>query len=74
MDLADANVDTTEERLLFFDVQKDLYTSEHVYLACVCVRVGITVPLEQQLHCQSFILRITDGEKQTKEFIRRRAR
>ena len=37
MDLADANVDTTEERLLFFDVQKDLYTSEHVYLACVRV-------------------------------------
>jgi hypothetical protein len=56
IDLTDSIVDTSEERLLFFDVQKDLYIHGHVYLMCVC----ITAALKQQLNCQSILLRIFD--------------
>lgn len=47
-DLTDDIVDTSEEHLLFFDVQK-----ERTHLLNVYMR--ITVPLKKQLNCQSFI-------------------
>lgn len=37
MNWTDSIVDTTEERLLFFDVQKDLYINGHVYFLYVCL-------------------------------------
>lgn len=53
IDLTDDIVDTSEERLLFFDVQK-----ERTHLLNVCI--FITAALKKQLNCQSFLLRISD--------------
>lgn len=62
IDLTDDIVDTSEERLLFFDVQKK---KERTRLLNVYVRIFITVPLEKQTELSIiFILRI----KKEKEF------
>ena len=53
IDLTDDIVDTSEERLLFFDVQKERTRLLNV---CRCIAAA----LKKQLNCQSLFLRITN--------------